>query len=208
MRKCILFILLSLTIINTSGQTPNPIVNTFGFHKSFNGSGDLGGFSINVTKRKHLSKSLDWFYGSSLTFHFGKDYSYEFVSRGFPSNVLNENDPMKFYTFGIQGESGITLKLFEKKFPIHISTGPIIRYQSTSYPTTYGFYYNPTRFPDPFYTIKEIDPNTLSPGYKVQLEIGLGKVRRSRMYFNSYFQNDTNGDVITGLGLVFKNLSY
>lgn len=206
MKKYILFVLFFLTIISTTGQIPNPIVNTFGINKSFNGSGDLGGFSLNVTKRKYVSKSFDWFYGSSLTFHFGKDYSYEFVSRGFPSNVLNENDPMKFYTFGIQGESGITLKLFEKNFPIHISTGPIIRYQTTSYPTTYSFNYYPRTFPDPFYTIKEIDPNTLSLGYKVQLEIGLLKVRRSKMFFNSYFQNDKNGDVITGLGLVFKNL--
>jgi hypothetical protein len=41
MRKYILVIFLSSTIINTYGQTPNPIVNTFGFHKSFNGSGDM-----------------------------------------------------------------------------------------------------------------------------------------------------------------------
>lgn len=207
MKKYFLFVIISFCLTKISGQTSNPIVNGFGFHNSFNGSGDLGGFDITVTKRKNINKSLDWYYGSSLTFHFGKDYSYEILSRRLPSNTLNENDPMKFYTFGIQGESGITLKLFENKFPIHLSTGPIIRYQSTSYPTIYSYQYNPNRYPDPFYTIKEIDPNTLSLGYKVQLGIGILKIRRSRMFFNSYFQNDTNGDVITGLGLVFKNLS-
>jgi hypothetical protein len=115
---------------------------------------------------------------------------------------------MKFSTFGIQGESGITLKLFEKKLPVNISTGPIVRYQSTNRPSIYTYKAADTFYPDALYAIKEIAPNTLSLGYKFQLEIGLMKIRRSRIYFNSCFQNDTHGDVITGLGVVFKNLSY
>jgi hypothetical protein len=207
MRKLFLILLILFPLRYGFAQT-NPIVNSFGAHYSFNGSGDIEGFGINATKRKHLNKTFDWYYGSSLTFHFGKDSSYDFISGNFPENLLNETDPMKFYTFGIQGESGITLNLLKNKFPIEISTGSIIRYQSTSHPTFYYFYYNPTQFRDPFYVIREIDKNTLSLGYKVQLEIAILKVRRSQMFFSSYFQNDTNGDLITGLGFVFKNLKY
>ena len=115
--------------------------------------------------------------------------------------------PLKFQTIGIQGESGITIKLFENKLPFHISTSPILRFQSTTYPSVYSISNDPL-FPRPRYDIVKSIPNTLSVGYKVQLELGLFKIRRSRMFFNSYFQNDTRSDVITGLGIVFKNLSY
>jgi hypothetical protein len=204
MKKYILVGILSFCLNNTTGQTPNSIANSFGFHQSFHGTGDLKGFDVVVTKKHEMSQTFDWFYGSSLTFHFGNDRSYEYVNGGIPANVIAENAPLKFYTLGIQGESGVALKLFENKFPVHISTGPIIRYQSTSRPSKYVFTYRPTSNPDPYYTIKEIAPNTLSLGYKVQLEIGLLKIRKSRMFFNSYFQNDNRSDVITGFGLVIK----
>ncbi len=196
MKKYFLLVLVSFYITNISGQTSNPIVNTFGFHKSFHGTGDMKGFDVNVKKRKKINKTLDWYYGSSLTLHFRSSER---------NNV--DYSPLKFQTFGIQGESGISIKLFEKIIPFHISTSPIVRFQSTTYPSVYTISYDPVLF-RPRYGIVESIPNTLSVGYKVQLELGLLKIRRSRMFFNSYFQNDTRGDVLTGLGIVFKNLTY
>jgi hypothetical protein len=202
LNKYILFLFFLFIINQTVGQTPNPIVNTFGIHKSFHGTGDLKGFDVNVTKTNKINNSFDWFYSTSLTLHFGQDNAGSYFGM-----ALNVKEPMKFNTFGFQGESGITLKLFEKKFPLNISTGPIVRYQSTSRPRVYTYTADP-RYPDALYTIQEIDPNTLSIGYKIQLAIGVMKIRRSRMFFNTNFQNDTHGDVITGLGFVFKNLTY
>ena len=199
MKRYIIFVVVSFCLTKISGQTSNPIVNTFGFHKSFNGTGDMKGFDINVQKRKNINKRFDWYYGSSLNLHF----------RNSPTNLMSVEpySPLKFYTFGIQGESGVTIKLFEKILPFHITTSPILRFQSTSKPYVYGISSN-SLYPRPRYDIVKSIPNTLSVGYKVQLELGLLKIRRSRMFFNSYFQNDTRGDVITGLGVVFKNLSY
>lgn len=187
-----------LCVKNISGQTSNPIVNTFGFHYSLNGTGDMKGFDVNVIKRKKINKTFDWYYGSSLTLHFRNST--------FRTGIVDYT-PLKFQTFGIQGESGFTLKLFENKLPFHISTSPLLRFQSTTYPSVYSTSFDPL-YPRPRYDIIESIPNSLSVGYKVQLELGLLKIRRSRMFFNSYFQNDTRGDVITGLGIVFKNLSY
>jgi hypothetical protein len=198
MKNYILLVVVSLCVSNISGQTLNPIVNNFGFHYSLNGTGDMKGFEINVSKRKKINKSFDWYYGSSLTTHFNNSSS----RRG-----IIDYTPLKFQTFGIQGESGITIKLFENKLPFHISTSPILRFQSTTYPSLYSISNDPI-FPRPRYDIVKSIPNTLSVGYKVQLELGLFKIRRSRMFFNSYFQNDTRSDVITGLGISFKNLSY
>ena len=198
MKNYILLVVVSLCVSNISGQTLNPIVNNFGFHYSLNGTGDMKGFEINVSKRKKINKSIDWYYGSSLTTHFNNSSS----RRG-----ILDYTPLKFQTFGIQGESGITIKLFENKLPFHISTSPILRFQSTTYPSLYSISNDPI-FPRPRYDIVKSIPNTLSVGYKVQLELGLFKIRRSRMFFNSYFQNDTRSDVITGLGISFKNLSY
>ena len=190
--------MVSFFTTNVFGQTPNPIVNNFGFHYSLNGTGDMKGFEINVSKRKKINKTFDWYYGSSLTTHFNNSSS----NRG-----IVDYTPLKFQTFGIQGETGLTIKLFENKFPFQISTSPIVRFQSTTYPSVYSISNDPF-FPRPRYDIVKSIPNTLSLGYKVQLELGLFKIRRSRMFFNSYFQNDTRSDVITGLGIVFKNLSY
>jgi len=198
MKNYILLVVVSFFTTNVFGQTPNPIVNNFGFHYSLNGTGDMKGFEINVSKRKKINKTFDWYYGSSLTTHFNNSSS----NRG-----IVDYTPLKFQTFGIQGETGLTIKLFENKFPFQISTSPIVRFQSTTYPSVYSIS-NDQFFPRPRYDIVKSIPNTLSLGYKVQLELGLFKIRRSRMFFNSYFQNDTRSDVITGLGIVFKNLSY
>ncbi len=198
MKNYIFLVVVSFFTTNVFGQTPNPIVNNFGFHYSLNGTGDMKGFEINVSKRKKINKTFDWYYGSSLTTHFNNSSS----NRG-----IVDYTPLKFQTFGIQGETGLTIKLFENKFPFQISTSPIVRFQSTTYPSVYSIS-NDQFFPRPRYDIVKSIPNTLSLGYKVQLELGLFKIRRSRMFFNSYFQNDTRSDVITGLGIVFKNLSY
>ena len=198
MKNYILLVVVSFFTTNVFGQTPNPIVNNFGFHYSLNGTGDMKGLEINVSKRKKINKTFDWYYGSSLTTHFNNSSS----NRG-----IVDYTPLKFQTFGIQGETGLTIKLFENKFPFQISTSPIVRFQSTTYPSVYSIS-NDQFFPRPRYDIVKSIPNTLSLGYKVQLELGLFKIRRSRMFFNSYFQNDTRSDVITGLGIVFKNLSY
>ena len=208
MKKYIFLLIACFYLNHTSAQTPNPIINTVGIHYSLNGTGDLDGFDISVAKRKKLNSFFDLFYGADLSFHSGEDNSLSSVSRNTSTNLRNEYAPMKFYTLGIHGESGITLKIFEKSLPINFSVGPIVRYQSTSYPSIYSFHYNPAIFPEPVYTIKEIAPNTLSVGYKVQLALSVMKIRRSSIFFNSYFQNDTRGDVITGLGFVLKNLSY
>jgi hypothetical protein len=198
MKNYIFLVVVSFFTTNVFGQTPNPIVNNFGFHYSLNGTGDMKGLEINVSKRKKINKTFDWYYGSSLTTHFNNSSS----NRG-----IVDYTPLKFQTFGIQGETGLTIKLFENKFPFQISTSPIVRFQSTTYPSVYSIS-NDQFFPRPRYDIVKSIPNTLSVGYKVQLELGLFKIRRSRMFFNSYFQNDTRSDVITGLGIVFKNLSY
>jgi len=198
MKNYIFLVVVSFFTTNVFGQTPNPIVNNFGFHYSLNGTGDMKGLEINVSKRKKINKTFDWYYGSSLTTHSNNSSS----NRG-----IVDYTPLKFQTFGIQGETGLTIKLFENKFPFQISTSPIVRFQSTTYPSVYSIS-NDQFFPRPRYDIVKSIPNTLSLGYKVQLELGLFKIRRSRMFFNSYFQNDTRSDVITGLGIVFKNLSY
>ena len=193
-----MFIIVSFCITKITAQTSKPIFNSFGLHYSLNGTGDMKGLEINVSKRKKINKTFDWYYGSSLTTHFNNSSS----NRG-----IVDYTPLKFQTFGIQGETGLTIKLFENKFPFQISTSPIVRFQSTTYPSVYSIS-NDQFFPRPRYDIVKSIPNTLSVGYKVQLELGLFKIRRSRMFFNSYFQNDTRSDVITGLGIVFKNLSY
>lgn len=195
MKKYIMLMIVSFCITKIIAQTSNPIFNSFGLHYSLNGTGDMKGFDINVAKRKTINKTFDWYYGSSLNLHF----------RNIINNAGGVNHPiLKFQTFGIQAESGITMKLFGNKSPLKISTSPILRFQSTTYPTMYFLSYD-RLFPGLNYYLIESIPNTLSLGYKVQLELGLLKTKKSSMSFSANFQNDTRGDVITGLGIVIRN---
>jgi hypothetical protein len=195
MKKCIMFIIVSFSITKITAQTSKPIFNSFGFHYSLNGTGDMKGFDINVAKRKSINKTFDWYYGSSLNLHF----------RGATHTISGGNPPtLKFQTFGIQAESGLTTKLFGNNSPLKISTSPILRFQSTTYPSTYQSSYDPI-FNAWRHTIIQSIPNRLSLGYKVQLELELIKMKKSRMSFSANFQNDTRGDVITGLGIIIKN---
>ena len=190
-----MFIIVSFCITKITAQTSKPIFNSFGFHYSLNGTGDMKGFDINVAKRRNINKTFDWYYGSSLNLHF----------RNITNNASDVNHPtLKFQTFGIQAESGITTKLFGNKSPFKISTSPILRFQSTTYPTMYFLSYD-RLFPGLNYYLIQSIPNTLSLGYKVQLELELLKMKKSSMSFSANFQNDTRGDVITGLGIVLKN---
>jgi len=190
-----MFIIVSFCITKITAQTSKPIFNSFGFHYSLNGTGDMKGFDINVAKRKNINKTFDWYYGSSLNLHF----------RGASHTISGGNPPtLKFQTFGIQAESGITTKLFGNNSPLKISTSPILRFQSTTYPSIYQSSYDPI-FNAWRHTIIQSIPNRLSLGYKVQLELGLLKMKKSNMSFSANFQNDTRGDVITGLGIIIKN---
>ncbi len=190
-----MFIIVSFCFTKITAQTSKPIFNSFGLHYSLNGTGDMKGFDINVAKRKSINKKFDWYYGSSLNLHF----------RGASHTISGGNPPtLKFQTFGIQAESGITMKLFGSKSPLKISTSPIIRFQSTTYPSIYQSSYDPISNAWRHTIIQSI-PNRLSLGYKVQLELGLIKMKKSSMSFSANFQNDTRGDVITGLGIVIRN---
>ena len=193
-----MFIIVSFCFTKITAQTSKPIFNSFGLHYSLNGTGDMKGFDINVAKRKSINKKFDWYYGSSLNLHF----------RGASHTISGGNPPtLKFQTFGIQAESGVTMKLFGSKSPLKISTSPIIRFQSTTYPSTYQSSYDPISNVWRHTIIQSI-PNRLSLGYKVQLELELIKMKKSRMSFSANFQNDTRGDVITGLGIILRNSSY
>jgi hypothetical protein len=195
MKKYIMFIIISICITKMNAQTSKPIFNSFGLHYSLNGTGDMKGFDINVAKRKNINKTFDWYYGSSLNLHF----------RGATHTIIGGNPPtLKFQTFGIQAESGVTIKLFGNNSPLKISTSPILRFQSTTYPSIYQSSYDPISNAWRHTIIQSI-PNTLSLGYKVQLELELLKMKKSRMSFSANFQNDTRGDVITGLGIIIKN---
>lgn len=209
MKKYILLVVVSFYLANTSAQTSKPLVNSFGFHYSRNSTDYQRGFDLNFIKRKKVHKFYDLYYGATLTYHFGRDRNYKSNTSYFmnvPANALADYSPLKFQTFGIQIETGLTAKFAEKSFPIHLSASPILRYQATTLPFHYYFRYNPPSVPIPYYILGNEQPNTLSLGYKLQTEFGLFKVRSSKMFLNIYLQNDTNRDWIYGAGFVFKSI--
>jgi hypothetical protein len=112
---------------------------------------------------------------------------------------------MKFYTFGAQGDIGFAYNtLLNTKFPIRISMSGISRFQSTSYPSTYSFVYDTRALPFPYYVIKDIDPDSFSIGYKVNVGINIGKIYNRKVYLDGFMQNDLRGDLISSIGILMK----
>jgi hypothetical protein len=88
-----------------------------------------------------------------------------------------------------------------KNHEAKLGAGPVVRYQSSSYPNIYGTTTLPN-FPKPVFTFRHYEEqNMLTFGY--QVAVSYAYTLRSRFFIGGKmsFQNDTNGDVITQYGL-------
>lgn len=84
----------------------------------------------------------------------------------------------------------------------------MLRYQLTSSPEIYQYYntltqYNPL-LRDGYYVIREINPHIFTLGYRVVLESQFINTEKLSFGLQAGFQNDTNGDVLTNLGIVIR----
>lgn len=196
----ITFLLASFLITQVAAQSKNAFFVSAG--KSFHGTGDLKGIAVDVMHEHNLNKRFSWSNSLTSTIHYKIDRGFNSLSPG----LSPQNDKlMRFTTAGLQLNSHFNFAIIN--FPdnkIKLEVGPMLRFQSSSYPASFGYYQDPRYFPDPFYVYNYNENyNTISPGYNVSVIYITNVSYKYKAGFKATFQNDTRSDVITSLSLVF-----
>lgn len=203
MKKCLLFVLILLLASRGFSQKKIRSIQLCA-GKSWHGTGDLKGFSVDVLYNQHITKKVDFSAGLTSTIHYGKDGGFNSLFPG----ISPDERLIRFTTAGIQLSSLINYSVFySHDNQLKIGVGPIVRFQSSSYPDSYGLYQNQNIFPEPFYVIYNYEKqNLVTSGYNVALTF-LTKISiNSGIGVKAFFQNDTNGDVITGISFIYSRL--
>lgn len=111
-----------------NNELPRNSLHIFsGYSKS--GTDNVGGFAFSVGASHFFSKRLSWSIGITTTFHDGMDSSEYLTYSGLAKGAVN------FTTSGLQSEFEFGYSLVRNsKHCLQIGIGPIIRYQTSSYP--------------------------------------------------------------------------
>lgn len=170
---------------------------------SLHGSGDYFGGSGNVSYENTHNKFLSLRYQIGATINGGSAFGYN-LTDGFFRSV-----PMYFVTAGVQTAG---LLVFHAtgihRQSLNIMAGPLLCYQLTGSPDSYQYFntlteYNPL-LREGYYVIRKINPHVFTVGYRFVLESQLINTEKLSFGLQAGFQNDTNGDVLTNLGIVIR----
>ena len=169
---------------------------------SFHGTGDLEGAQLEWGFEKNINRYFSLYNNIGVSLHGGSVINVQPNNTSFvPTTILPVGSGSLYeISTGIQ-----TAPTIQTKFPgtpIHIGIGGLLRYQFSSTSSVYGIRRNQNT------TTFSIGPGNytgFSLGYRVNLGLELVSTRKNKIQFQAGFQNDTRGDVITGLGLVWKH---
>lgn len=169
---------------------------TVDMNRSFHGSGDMEGLGFAVEYGLFFSHHLEFTTGLSANLH----HTFR------PVWLTHFNPPIdasfRMVTGGLQWQGQVQFApLRTPNQEAKIGVGPVVRYQSSSYPNAYGSY-QLNNFPEPVFTFRHYEPqNLVTAGYQVSLSYAYTFARGFLLGAKASFQNDTNSDVITQYGL-------
>lgn len=168
----------------------------------------IGGVFIEAGQEIKLSKKMSLYNNFGFTIHSGIDPKHDMVVPSISS--LRLQDPsfstaaFRFVTAGIQTSPMLFLNL--KSDNIKLGIGPLVRYQTTSWPSDYDFNLVSRQLSTitlftTNYVIKQIKPHTLSAGARMMIDVHVAKIKKFEARATCSYQVDTNGDRIAGLGI-------
>ena len=166
---------------------------------SFHGTGDLSGTNLEFGIERKWGKRYGFYNNVGVTIHSGQEGGFGVSS--YPLQVNSSYKSLQTVTAGIQTMP--TFYRYSKRGDLKIGAGLVARYQMTSS----GMYAARGMGPGTnqySYNIYEVDPNTFSVGYRISADLLLFETKKNKLGFQLYFQNDTRGDALTGLGLSFQ----
>lgn len=173
-----------------------------GINYARHGSGDMDGILVNLDFIRNYTKKISIIYNLGFTLHGQKAFPGTIANNpSIPSDRITEVP--QWVTAGIQISSLISYNFSKQnKSGLNLGAGPVLRYQLNSYPNSFTYYGqgNPW-FQQPFYVFKEIDNNRINLGYAVRIGYDFKSSKNRNFAINTFLQNDTNGDMMVGLGL-------
>lgn len=185
-----------------------PHIIQFNAFLSTHGTGDLLGTFLEIGKEKMLSKRFSFYNNIGISLHSGQAYLGVGTngSVNVPLNSARTN--MQTVTAGIQTSPTIVFNSVGKD--LRVGVGLVGRYQNSSGLDAFGISYFSSAYSStpniPRITmISSTKPNTLTLGYKVSLELIIRYAKRRDYGLQLFFQNDTRGDVLGGLGISIKS---
>jgi hypothetical protein len=171
----------------------------FNAHLAFHGTGDLSGTNLEFGTERKWGKRYGFYNNLGVTIHSGQEIST--AANAYPLQVNSTYNALQTVSFGLQTVP--TIYRYSKRGDLKIGAGFVARYQMSSYgnyvASSIGQGINQYS-----YSIYENDPNTFSIGYRISADLLLFETKKNKLGFQIFFQNDTRGDVITGLGLSFQ----
>ena len=179
-------------------KKPERQLNFNGF-LSFHGTGDLSGTNLEFGIERKWGKRYGFYNNLGVTIHSGQEGG--FGPSSYPLRVNSSYKSLQTVTAGIQTMP--TFYRYSKRGDLKIGAGLVARYQMTSS----GMYAARGMGPGTnqySYNIYEVDANTFSLGYRISADLLLFETKKNKLGFQLYFQNDTRGDALTGLGLSFQ----
>ena len=171
----------------------------FNAHLAFHGTGDLSGTNLEFGTERKWGKRYGFYNNLGVTIHSGQEVST--AVNAYPLQLNSTYNALQTVTFGIQTIP--TIYRYSKRGDLKIGAGLVARYQMSSY-GNYGASSIGQGINQYSYSIYENDPNTFSIGYRISADLLLFETKKNKLGFQIFFQNDTRGDVITGLGLSFQ----
>ena len=187
---------------------PKPLLTTasiierqlnFNAHLAFHGTGDLRGTNLEFGTERRWGKRYGFYNNLGITIHSGEEMSTSV--NAYPLQLNSTYNTLQTVSFGIQTIP--TIYRYSKRGDLKIGAGLVARYQMSSY----GNYVASSLgqgISQYTYSIYENEPNTFSIGYRISADLLLYETKKNKLGFQIFFQNDTRGDVITGLGLSFQ----
>jgi hypothetical protein len=187
---------------------PKPLLTTasiierqlnFNAHLAFHGTGDLRGTNLEFGTERRWGKRYGFYNNLGITIHSGEEVSTSV--NAYPLQLNSTYNTLQTVSFGIQTIP--TIYRYSKRGDLKIGAGLVARYQMSSY----GNYVASSLgqgISQYSYSINKNDPNSFSIGYRITGDLLLYETKKNKLGFQIFFQNDTRGDVITGLGLSFQ----
>lgn len=185
-------------------RTPAPGSLSLGVSYSRHGSGDLNGYLIDVGYEYNFKKRFSFFNNLAFSVHSDKDFAYDIVSQ--PNNPDYQSKPLIFVTTGLQTTPTIFYAVINgenQKFKI--GAGPVFRYQENSLPDGYSYNKGNNTTRENYYIIKGVQPKIFTVGYKLSVDYLFLANPKNSYHLKAFYQNDTNGDLIVGIGISYAH---
>lgn len=195
---CIIFSI--LTAFGQVETTPNQFIG-LNIGRSIHGTGDMRGIAYHTVYSKRFRKKLSWTATFGGTLHDGS------VELFFPdSDRGGEVDgSIRYTTGGIQSTFGVRYGILQtSKNEIYVGLHALVRYQSTSYYDDVKIIYPiVTGLPIPVISfINNTPARTFAIGGSTRLGYNYTTDKNLLFGILGEFQMDSNGDVLSQLGLI------